>query len=274
MSKKGQAITDINKIKSMEIDILDEIVRVCDKEGYKYFIAYGTLLGAIRHKGFIPWDDDIDIIMPRDDYEALCAKWDNSGRYKMLECKRDHKYIYPFAKVSDSSTIMEEHNVLKQCDLGIYVDIFPYDNVAEERKEDSSFIRKCELYEKFRMYSMFPVENILSENKKKNFGRKIIWRIIKAVGPEKISRYQDKTAMKYKNEKTKFKGCLCTRYSEREILPADVYDDVIKVEFEGKMYNAPKQYDLMLTRLYGDYMELPPKEERVLKHNFKVWNVR
>ena len=273
MRKKGRAITDLDAIKKAEIEILDETVRVCEEHHLKYFLAYGTLLGAVRHKGFIPWDDDIDIHMPRKDYEKLLKIWNNSGRYRLVECKLDHTYIYPFAKVVDNDTIMQEYNVLEEYDMGLYVDIFPYDEVKESSKKNSKFIRKCELLEKLRMYSMFPYEKILNQDAKKNFGRKAIWKTLRKIGPAKISRWQDKVSRKYCGKNTDYMGCLCTRYSEREILPKHIFGDSIEIEFEGKRYKAPANYDYMLTKLYGDYMQLPPENERVLKHNFKVWEV-
>ena len=273
MIKKGEIISDIQKVKELELKILDEIISFCNERGYICYIAYGTLLGAVRHKGFIPWDDDIDVIMPRNDYEKFCAEWDNSGRYKVLECKRDSSYIYPFAKVFDSTTIIEEHDVLVGCNLGIYVDVFPQDNVPYKTKNECYLIKKCETLEKCRMYSMFRVDKILSKDKKKNIMRRIIWKILKGIGPARISRYQDKVAQKYKDDDTDYIGCLCTRYSEREILPVSIYKDETTVMFEGKKYKTPANYDYILKLLYGDYMEFPPVEERVLKHNFKVWEV-
>ena len=266
-------ITDLDEIKRREIKILDTFVEFCKKNNLKYYLAYGTLLGAVRHKGFIPWDDDIDVIMPRDDYEKLLALWDNTQRYRVMECKLDPNYIYPFAKISDSHTYLQEFDVLEDCKMGLYVDVFPYDCVGQDKKQAKKFIKRCAFMEKLRIYSMLSFDKIKSEDSKKNLGRKVLWKILRKTGPARISRYQDKVSRKYFGQKGKWKGLLCTQYPEREILSAEVYEDSIEIVFEGKKYNAPANYDHMLKKLYGDYMKLPPKEEQVLKHNFKVWEI-
>lgn len=267
-------IIGIEEIKSKEIAILDKIVEVCEKNKLKYFIAYGTLLGAVRHKGFIPWDDDIDLLMPRKDYQKLLEVWDNEGAYQILECTKDFQYVYPFAKVIDAYTVLEEYEVDQQYRMGVYVDIFPYDGIKGSIKKNKAFLKICEIMEKLRIYSMFSCDKILHENPKKNFGRKFLWRILTQIGPAKISRWQNKFAQKYIKERADFQGFLCTCCSRKELLPAELFDNTIMIEFEGKKYCAPAQFDEILKREYGDYMKFPPKEQQHLTHNFKAWEVR
>ena len=268
---KLRQITDVSQIKKKEIEILDYVVSVCERHGLKYILAYGTLLGAVRHKGFIPWDDDIDILMPRNDYEKLKNIWNEDKQYKLLDCIKDREYIYPFMKIVDKKTKLEEYDVEKQIDLGIYIDIFPYDGTPEDKAKRQKFLKKCECLEKLRLYSMLSIDKILHTDKKKNFVRKILWVCLKKIGPARISRKMEKTISKYSRETAEWQGCLCTRFSYREVMPKKVWGDIIELEFEGKKYKVPKEYDEMLKTNYGDYMTLPPEEERCLKHNFKVW---
>lgn len=268
---KLRQITNLEQIKEKELEILDYVVDFCDNHNLKYFLAYGTLLGAVRHKGFIPWDDDIDILMPRNDYEKLKIIWNKDSCYKLLDCMEDKEYIYPFMKVSDSKTKLEEHDVEEHMDLGIYIDIFPYDGVVKDTKKRQKFLKKCEYLEKLRLYSMLSIDKILHTDKKKNFMRKILWVFLRKIGPAKISRKMEKFIAKNRVENAEWQGCLCTRFSYREVMPKEVWGETVELEFEGKMYKAPKEYDKMLKTNYGDYMTLPPEEERCLKHNFKAW---
>lgn len=267
---KGSQITNLDEIKQIEIDILDEIVQICSENNLKYILAYGTLLGAVRHKGFIPWDDDIDIIMPRYDYNKLLEIW-NDGKYRLVECMKNKDYIYPFAKVYDADTILEESGVTVSYPLGIYVDIFPCDAIKDTPEKEKKYLNQCEMVEKMRMYSLNPFEMFLNKDPKKNFGRKIIWNILRKIGPAKFSRILTKKLQKYSFSDAEYAGCICNRNLEREMLPKKVFEDLIDLEFEGKLYKAPNNYHLMLQKKYGDYMALPPVEERVLKHGFKAW---
>ena len=273
MIYKGKEITEIQQVKSIEIKVLNVIVDFCEQHNLKYLLAYGTLLGAVRHKGFIPWDDDIDIFMPRPDYQKLISLWKDNDNYGLLECTKNKNYIYPFAKMYDKHTIILEKEIDIQCDMGIYVDIFPYDSINNTYEESRKFLKKCETYEKCRLYSALPYEKILHENKIKNLGRFALWRVLKTFGPAYFSRKENQLYQKYADQfdTTEQMGCLWTRKAELEIVPRNVFDETMDMEFEGKMYKIPANYDVMLKTKYGDYMQLPPEEDRVLHHGFKVW---
>lgn len=174
-------------------------------------------------------------------------------------------------KVIDTKTKLEEHDVEEQADLGLYIDIFPYDGVSSDTEKRQAFLKKCEKLEKLRLYSMLSMDKILHKDAKKNFGRKILWKILRMIGPARISRKMEKFIAKNTVKDAEWMGCLCTRFSDREIMKKEIWEETIQLEFEGKMYKAPKEYDKMLTTNYGDYMTLPPEEKRCLAHNFKVW---
>lgn len=270
----GERITELPEVKKIEVEILDAFVSFCEKNHLTYFLAYGTLLGAVRHKGFIPWDDDIDVTMPRPDYEKLLKLWPKEDKYALLECKQDRGYLYPFAKICDSDTFIEESGVEFSCDMGIYIDIFPLDGIPGTPEENSRMLHRFETLEKCRMYSMMPCEALFKEGSGANFARKLLWRILRLIGPYRFSKWMDRGAQKYGYSAQQYGGCLLTRFSSREIYPLRVLEETTKVEFEGKWYTAPKDYNLILTLLYGDYMQFPPESEQVLKHNFKAWRCR
>ncbi len=270
----GERITELAEVKKIEVEVLDAFVSFCEENHLTYFLAYGTLLGAVRHKGFIPWDDDIDVTMPRPDYQKLLELWPKEGRYTLLECNQDKGYLYPFAKVCDSKTFIEESGVEVSFDMGIYIDIFPLDGIQGTPEENKRFLHSFETMEKCRMYSMMPCESILKEGTGSDLPRKLLWQVLRKIGPYRFSKRMDRLARKNGYSAEQYGGFLSTRFWEREIYPLRVLEDTIKIEFEGKWYTAPADYHLVLTLLYGDYMQLPPEDEQVLKHNFKAWRCR
>lgn len=267
----GERITELAQIKQIEVQILDTFVSFCEEHDLTYFLAYGTLLGAVRHKGFIPWDDDIDVTMPRPDYQKLLQLWPKQGRYLLLECRHDKSYPYPFAKLCDDNTRIEEAGVVNPYEMGIYLDIFPLDGIPGTPEESRRTLRRFETLEKCRMYSEMPPESLFKDGQKSNFSRKLLWHLLHAVGAPRFSKWMDRAAKKYGYSDSQYGGLLMTRFSYREIYPLSILNETTKLEFEGKWYTAPADYDQILTLLYGEYMQLPPEEERVLKHNFKAW---
>ena len=125
----------IDDMKSIELEIMDEIDRVCQAHGVQYFLGYGSLLGAVRHGGFIPWDDDMDIVMMRDQYELLMAnfnEWRTTERFKLVSY-RDKSSIYQFAKIIDTTTVIYENFVGKKAATGVWVDVFPLEHFSEQQ---------------------------------------------------------------------------------------------------------------------------------------------
>lgn len=256
---------DKAQVKKIEVSILDYIVQICNENDLKYLLCYGTLLGAIRHKGFIPWDDDIDICMPREDYNKLIEICESrpDSRYKMFTKDTDPSYYYyDFAKVVDRNTEVIEHDLLPNPNMGVWVDIFPLDGAPTPRtKRLILFLRKS------RIFAV--LTNRPREHKLKGVFVSIYWFICQKL---KYKRFLDMSE----------KICIKEKYSESEKvgfipIPVDnylfdrsVFEEVIEVEFEGKKYLAPKQYDLYLTQVYGDYMQVPPENERIT-HSFTAY---
>ena len=263
-------VTDLAEIKGMEVQIMDFFMDFCQAHGLHCFLAYGTLLGAVRHKGFIPWDDDIDLMMPRPDYEKMLKLWKDTPDYQILEVRRTGDYAYPFAKICNANTYMEENGVIGQYDMGLYVDIFVFDALPGTPEESRKFLDRTATLEKARMYSNMPAELLLRDGGH-NWDRRLLWHLLKAVGPHRIARHMDRFNASHDYAAATWGACLDTRFPERETLPISAYAETVQLEFEGQTYPAPRDYELVLTTCYGDYMQLPPEEERVLKHNFKLW---
>lgn len=251
----------LDKLHAVEIEILDEIVRICDKYNLSYFLAGGTLLGAIRHNGFIPWDDDLDITMPRKDYDiflSVCEKELNS-KYLLDYDKTNSKNWLTFAKIRKKNTLFLENAAKEQDNFkGIYVDIFTEDNVINP----NSFIEKIRLIIiKTLADTLFWKSKV--GNDKSKYRRFYLVKIFSILSFKQIHSLYNKLVTKYKNKDTEYFVAYNGVYTKREYLKKSEFLPFIKWKFGNKEYNIPKGYDYYLTKLYGNYMKLPPKKDRV-----------
>lgn len=258
----------VNELKQIQLDILKDIHAFCKAEGLVYSVAYGTLIGAVRHKGFIPWDDDIDIMMPRRDYDRFCRTYGHEY-YKVASTDTILTYPIPYAKVYDSRTRVREH-VEYPTEYGISVDVFPVDNVPDDPKTRSR------LYARKKRLNILHVLKITSVSRNRSFVKNAalaVAHILLAVfNMRRLVRKMDMLSASYSNVDTRDASVVvCNDCSERWILPASMYKETIEVEFEKTKVCAPKYYHEMLTSVYGDYMQLPPVEQRVTHHAFDAW---
>lgn len=267
MNNKSKMMKDVNK--KILLDILDEVVDVCKKNDLKYYLGYGTVLGAVRHKGFIPWDDDVDVIMPRKDYEYLIQNRDKlfHGRYQLSLYGITPHYYYDFVKIERKDTTLIER-VDPLYIGGVYVDIFPLDNVPSVQ-EDERMITPIKnfFFKDYVKYYMYPLP-------RKFFIKWIIAKIGRILCPiEKKLAECDAIASQYQNENTEYIRDFHTTYVDRGLFKADVFGDGVEMLFEGKKYMVPAQYDEYLKQYYGDYMTPPPVEKRNSGHNFLYVNI-
>ena len=265
-------ITELNEIKKIELDILDYVTEICDNNEIKYFLGGGTLLGAIRHKGFIPWDDDIDIMLPRMDYEKLMALLiNNDTKYKLLEYKHSDNYYYPFAKVVDSETKLIEKFAFKNDEMGIYIDIFPIDFLPDNEVEVHKLFKRKLMLD--RLIGAVNFKQMKCDSFK-NIIKKILYLFlypivkIKKVNMNLLNKINGLSLNVNKGSQV---ACIMGRYAEKEIMPSNFIDEAISVDFEGKKYKAPKNYDDYLKKHYGDYMTLPPKNKQISEHDYVAY---
>lgn len=258
----------VNELKQIQLDILKDVHAFCKAEGLVYSVAFGTLIGAVRHKGFIPWDDDIDIMMPRKDYERFCTTYGHEY-YKVASTDTIPTYPIPYAKVYDSRTRVREH-VEYPTEYGISVDVFPVDNVPDDPKTRSRF------YAGKKRLDVLHVLKITSVNRTRSFVKNAVLAVshvlLSVVNMRSLVRKMEKVSATYSNVDTKDAAVVaCNDNTQRWILPAHIYRETIEMEFEDTKVCAPKEYHAMLTSLYGDYMQLPPEEQRVTHHHFDAW---
>jgi lipopolysaccharide cholinephosphotransferase len=250
----------LEELHTIEIEILDEFVRICNKYNLKYFLVGGSLLGAIRHKSFIPWDDDIDIGMPRKDYEKMIAicNSDLDEKYYIKSYKTSIGYWPMFAKICKHNTVFLEQNFSAiDDDIGIFIDIFPYDNTIPV-----SILQNFQNYLISRVKNMICRKIEIKRNIRKNTLKNIVVNIFSF---EFLQSLQQNIMSFFNIFKCKYITSWGGRYGIlNETYLKDSFYPLVYVEFEGKMYKAPKDWDLYLRKLYGNnYKELPPVEKRI-----------
>lgn len=254
----------IDELKNIQKEILDDVVSFCKKNKIRYYLAYGTLLGAVRHKGYIPWDDDIDIHMPRPDYEKFIELYPSKESYnRIVTHELDRNYNMPFAKVFRKGTIVKEL-FYKQSVFGVYIDIFPLDGIKS--KWQAYICGECK---RFIFIKNAIINNSLTFSRK---ARLLITKfLLLPLSQHFILKIVRSISRKHKYDECETVCSLGSRAAVREILPRKVFDEHTTVEFEGCRYCAPKDCDKYLTALYGNYMQLPPEEKRISSHNSNAY---
>ncbi|MBQ9229378.1 MAG: LicD family protein [Eubacterium sp.] len=255
----------LQEIQQVTLGILLEFDKLCRQYHLRYSLAYGTLIGAVRHKGFIPWDDDIDVVMPRGDYEKLLKIRYQSERYEIKNYNISDDYYYAFAKMVDKdTTVIDEGRCEKHIEL--FVDIFPMDFFVADSPNElipygkagvrrQFFARTIGIapfcYRRLRYcvrsvikLALFPFRNKIFDN-------------LNSLGsPEKESNY-----------------CSLVIHNDNfpEFFDANIWNNLIDVEFESHYFPVFSEYDSFLTTIYGDYMTPPPKEQQVSVHGLEAY---
>lgn len=259
---------DAQKLHSLELDMALEVKRICELKNISYFLIAGSLLGAVRHKGFIPWDDDIDIGMLRSDYERFldaCKTELDSEKYFIQTMQNDDGYGHSFGKLRLKGTVFLESMTESASEHHeIFLDIFPFDNVPEGKLArkihgKSIYIKKHLLWSKMG-YDTKPT----GKSQKLLYGASGI--LSKLFTKKGLKKSLEKSLKKYNSKQT---SCVVTNGSyryEKETLKREWTQDLVEHKFENTTFMGAKDYDGYLTHLYGDYMQLPPEDKRYDKH--------
>lgn len=261
----------LTELKAAELKILRSFIQACEKMGLRYYILYGTLLGAVRHRGFIPWDDDIDVGMPRADYDRFVRDGQQylpENLFVQTTASDLGGYLNGFMKIRDDNTAFIETAMRKlPIHQGIFIDVFPLDYY-------DGFLDKPMKRWQLRLY----LERLRGElADASNTGKaSVLRRILRFIYPSTQKVLDKREKMFCNTKQTDMYACPCGAWGMDEIKPTQVcwYADGCVLEFEGIQVIAPKEYHKYLVAEYGDYMQLPPENQRVAHHDAVVIDPR
>lgn len=263
----------LRKVQLVQLEIAKEIKRVCDKNGISYFLDGGTFLGAVRHGGFIPWDDDLDVGMLRPDYEKFMkiAPGELDEKYFLQNSETDENYGLAFAKVRKNNTLYQESaNEMSKCHKGIFVDIFPYDNLPDDKSELDRIGGKLKNIKRVLLMKSrtTPWKTYKGMRKYAAYAGYIPYRAAALFqGRDKINLKIKKTVNMCYNSNGQYYGCQAetTTFGSFPI-PKRCLDNLEEMKFEDDYFKVPSDFDQYLKIYYGDYMKLPPVEARQNYH--------
>lgn len=243
-----------------------ELVSILEQNKVNYFAVGGTLLGAVRHQGFIPWDDDIDISLPRPDYDMFVKSAANflPSYYKLETVSNSPGFPYVFSKLYDTRTTLVENHTQPH-PRGIYIDIFPLDGISEDPKVQLRNVKKMRLY--LKIYRRYFTTKARSRSLVRRLAHNTFLPIIKLIFSRKmILERVHKLAYLIPWDKAKYTVNYFGAWRIKEVQPKEWYEERIRLPFDDYEIWGPKDYDKVLTRLYGDYMQPPPEEKRKSHH--------
>lgn len=266
----------ISEIQEISLQILKKIITLCKELNLRYYLIYGSLIGAVRHKGFIPWDDDLDLMMPRPDYERLIAYFieNRSGLMplELFEPRVKKEYPYMIARISDSRYILDTENE-ENYGIGVFVDIYPFDGLGNTKKEVFHYALTGDR-----------LSSLCFQATRKHFEigttksplRKILkypaFLLAHAIGRDRLQERLAQMAGKRDYDNSEYVGCVVwLSGGEKDIFKRKWFEKTAEIFFDGVQVCIPGQYDKILRHIYGDYRQIPPASEQKGHHNYKAY---
>jgi lipopolysaccharide cholinephosphotransferase len=253
--------------KKVLLSILTRIDTVCRENGLRYMLAYGTLLGAVRHKGFIPWDDDVDIVMFPEDYVKL-REILNSEDFGLvfLDPVSCPSTIFPFGKICDNSTIINEGEYKHVEGYGAFIDVFPLTYISDNPVVQKKISKKYRNIERIIQHSAL-INYGKTNSVCRNISKILAFYFSKLFNTQILCRKVYDFFFSMNNIVTNH---VCVLWGA--VYNVDLFNEIIDMEFEGQCFAVPAKYDEVLKVNFGDYMKLPPEEERVNKHDIECYS--
>lgn len=255
----------LNEYKQIELEILKELHAFCEKNNIRYYLAYGTLIGAVRHNGFIPWDDDIDVWMPREDYNRFIKLYSQTNtNYSIISFPKNQNCWLAWAKMFDNRTRIIENGTRGVDDCGLYIDIFPIDGAGNSEKESAKVNKQNKraftiIYGNIQKIKIVNLKTFLA-------------RLFCSVSSWKRTLRRMILRLESNNMwKTKYCVVAIPMAGYKQVFETRMFEKAIKCKFENEEFWIPACYDEVLRMIYGDYMTLPPESERVPHHNLSAF---
>lgn len=277
MASINKKLLSRQEVQAVALEVLKRFADICEENHFRYCLTWGTLIGAIRHKGFIPWDDDIDVLMPRPDYEKFQRYVeDHSDEMRPLRLftssTKDYPYLIP--RLSDDNYPLDVDNE-KPCGMGVFVDIFILDGTGDTEDEARKYISSlC----KYPRLIFLATRQHFEIGTTRGFFLKLIkfpvYCYAKLMGRGYFAKKQLRKIDKYSYDKKQYVGCalLCER-PRFGVIKKELIEDLIDVPFEHYHFKVPRAYDTLLRMWYGDYMQIPAEKDRVPHHVYDAYKV-
>lgn len=259
----------LEELKKIQIEILDEVHHFCEENRITYFLSSGTLLGAVRHKGYIPWDDDIDIYMPRDSYEHFLRSFPKSDdTYGIISLTSDSRCILPYAKVENRKTRLIE-TVDNPMEVGVNIDVFPVDGVPDNMRNRRKYFAAIQ-----RLRNKMVIKSVSVNFRRRGIikngililGKILLLNTTSRSLAERLDNFIDKN-----NINSDYVCNLVLGNGIKSCFSRTCIEQTVDIMFEGKLYKTMKGFDEYLRCTYGDYMVLPPEDRRVSHHQFEAY---
>lgn len=271
LEAEGLRIASVEEVKTIQLGILCEIKTFCEQNNIKFYMAYGSLIGAVRHEGFIPWDDDIDVWMSRSDYNQFIKNFNEytlEYEVKFCGCK---EWTYTYGKVIyKNSKFIEGDNSV----IGINVDIFPIDNLPDSKWREKLLFGGVDFFHRMYDLKSSSFSSLYHLKWYKCISYSIIKCILSVLPFRIISFFVDTLAKCERNTNSEWVGVLVDHYLLDQKFLRMEFNDMTMAKFENLTLPIPIGYDSILRRIYGDYMKLPPEEERITHHTYEAYIYR
>lgn len=264
-------IIDIEEVKRIQLDILSALDVFCRSNDIQYTIIDGTLLGAVRHKGYIPWDDDIDVAMDRKNYDLFIQLFPSlyEGKYKLASLERNKQWDRAYACMYDNRTQLIYQNNSSTI-TGILIDIFPIDEVPDCDVEWERLKTKISFYNKLsalKSSSSFQVSHSFFKNVVASF----LKFVLRPISKRKVAEWQDRLARSFKGKGYHYGYETAFGIGASKRFKLEDLKETIDYPFEDRVFKGLKNSDSVLTDTYGDYMQLPPEDKRITHHSFDAY---
>lgn len=270
----------LQEIHDATLALLIKVKAICEEIGIKYFLAYGTLLGAVRHKNFIPWDDDVDLWMLRKDYNKFFEYLDahKDTLYPISYCSRRNtqNYLYAINRITDMRYKYVDIRTHATVDYGIFIDVYPIDAVGNTQKDFLKMYRKIEMLNSMYYIYMQSQYSSIDSNKLKAILKRILCYFLKLRFKNQndildyIEHKTNAILASHNFENSKLVG-VAIWWAYMQCYNKQLFDKKTDIELSNEKFSAPAKYDELLHLIYGDYMTLPPQEKRVPYHGYKIY---
>jgi lipopolysaccharide cholinephosphotransferase len=260
----------IDQLRERQLRLLSAVADHCERHGLHYYLCAGTLLGAVRHQGYIPWDDDIDLMLPREDFDRLCATFPGpeAVHVSLRSLTSDRHYVLPFAKVTDDRTRIDvESDMISG--LGVYIDVFPLDGWCRSRP--ARLVQRVLLK---GLLDVMRVKHMVLGRRRKGVRNVVLalGKVLLAWLPARwVARSLERVAKLGRFDTARDVGVISWGYQES--IPVTAYGEPGHLDFEGSSYRVPHDTHTVLSTIYGDYMTLPPAEQQVTHHRFVAYEL-